>query len=109
MEQQLPYFVITDATPTDSEFDIDEQDRFLEEQANLAKEKEEQQKTFARMVKELVLPPVEEDALVDEEIRRLRDDFNESFHALKRDLSKSVPNSLLFSGQSSPNTVTSVV
>ncbi len=109
MEQQLPYFVITDATPTDSEFDIDEQDRFLEEQATFQKEKEEQQKTFARMVKELVPPPIEDDALVDEEICRLREDFNESFHALKRDLSKSVPNSLLLSGQSSPNTVTSVL
>ena len=109
VEQQLPYFVITDPTPSDSDFDIDEQDRFLEEQATLQKEKEEEKKTLARMVKALVPPPVEDDALIDEEIRRLREEFDESYHVLKRDLSKSLPAALMLSGQSSPNTVTTAV
>ena len=69
LQQELATFRPPPAS--DSEFDIEEQDRFLEEQANLQKEKEEQQKTLARMVKALVPPPVEEDALVDEEIHGL--------------------------------------
>ena len=64
---------------------------------------------MARMVKALVPPPVEDDALIDEEIRRLREEFDESYHVLKRDLSKSLPAALMLSGQSSPNTVTTAV
>ncbi len=68
------------------------------------------------MVKELVPPPVavddalvNDDALIDEELRQMREDFNKTFCALKSDLSKSLPDSIMFSGQSSPNQQTTTV
>ncbi len=54
------------------------------------------------MTAALVLDPGVSEAQVDEEISRLRDEFNESYKELSKTLSKSVPDSLLFSGQSSP-------
>jgi len=67
-------------------------------------------------VKELVPPPVavddalvNDDALIDEELRQMREDFNKTFSALKSDLSKSLPDSIMFSGQSSPNQQTTTV
>jgi hypothetical protein len=65
----------------------------------LRKEQEENQKKLKSMTAALVLDPGVSEAQVDEEISRLRD---ESYKELSKTLSKSVPDSLLFSGQSSP-------
>ena len=68
----------------------------------MRKEQEENQKKLKSMTAALVLDPGVSEAQVDEEISRLRDEFNESYKELSKTLSKSVPDSLLFSGQSSP-------
>ncbi len=93
--QQSP-FVLTDLpdrSESDDAFDIEETENFLAEQANLRKEQEENQKKLKSMTKALVLDPAENEAQIDEEISRKE---------LSKNLSSSVPDSLLFSGQSSP-------
>jgi Skp family chaperone for outer membrane proteins len=105
VEQQPSQFVLSNSparSESDNIFDIDETDNFLRQQENLRKEEEENKKKLTRMTQSLVLGSAESEAQVDEEIRRLQEEFNESYSELSRNLSKSVPDSLLFSGQSSP-------
>ena len=104
MEEQQSRFVVSNSPErSESNFDIDETESWLVQQENLRKEQEENRKKLERMAQSLVLPPAEDDNQVDEEIRILREELHKSYSALKRDLSKSLPDSIMFSGQSSPN------
>ena len=105
MEQQQSPFVLANSpahSESDNIFDIDETDNWLTQQENLRREEVENKKKLTRMTQSLVLGSAESEAQVDEEIRRLQEELNESYSELSRNLSKSVPDSLLFSVQSSP-------
>jgi len=103
-QNQSPFVLSNspESSEADYNFDIEETETWMQEQANLRKQQEENRKKLARMTE--ALGSAEEEAQIDEEIQRLRQEFNATYSELSRNLSNSVPDSLLFSGRPSPIT-----